>query len=148
MSSHLLVAERSAKFGLPEVLFNLFPGMGAYSLVARRVSAAFAEEMMLTGRIYTADEMKEAGLVHLVVDPGQGIEAARDYIQRSKRRHVGARAVFKTGQVVNPIALEELDRIVQVWADACLQLRERDLKVMQRLLVAQNKLQYTSLAAE
>jgi len=34
MSSNLIVAERGAKFGLPEVLFNLFPGMGAYTFMA------------------------------------------------------------------------------------------------------------------
>ena len=63
---------------MPETLFGLFPGMGAYSLVARRTSASFAEEMMLSGKTYTADEMKEAGLVHMVVEQGQGIEAAKD----------------------------------------------------------------------
>jgi DSF synthase len=148
LSFNVIIAERGAKFGFPETMFGLFPGMGAYSLVARRVGAAFAEEMMLTGGIYTADEMKELGLVHMVVEPGQGIEAARDYMQSNKRRHVGARAVFKAGREVNPVTLEELDRIVQIWADACLQLRDRDLKVMQRLVAAQDKLQYTVQAAE
>ena len=148
LSFNVIIAERGAKFGFPETMFGLFPGMGAYSLVARRVGSAFAEEMMLTGRIYSADEMKEVGLIHMVVEPGQGVEAARDYMQRNKRRHVGARAVFKAGHVVNPVSLEELDRIVQIWADACLQLRDRDLKVMQRLVSAQDKLQYTVQAAE
>jgi len=148
LSFNVIIAERSAKFGFPETMFGLFPGMGAYSLVSRRTSAAFAEEMMLSGRIYTAQEMKEAGLIHIVVDDGQGIEAARDYMQRNKRRHVGARAVYKAGRVVNEITLAELDRIVQIWADACLSLRERDLKVMQRLVAAQDKLQAPLQAAE
>jgi DSF synthase len=148
LSFNVIIAERGAKFGFPETMFGLFPGMGAYSLVSRRVGAAFAEEMMLTGRIYSAEEMKEIGLVHMVVEPGQGIEAARDYMQKNKRRHVGARAVFKAGHVVNPVSLDELDGIVQIWADACLNLRERDLKVMQRLVAAQDKLQYTTQAAE
>jgi DSF synthase len=148
LSFNVIIAERGAKFGFPETMFGLFPGMGAYSIVARRAGAAFAEEMMLSGRIYTADEMKDAGLVHVVVEPGQGIEAARDYMQRNKRRHVGARAIYKAGHVVNPVTLEELDRIVQIWADACLQLRDRDLKVMQRLVSAQDKLQYMAQAAE
>ena len=148
LSFNVIIAERNAKFGFPETMFGLFPGMGAYSLVARRVGAAFAEEMMLTGRIYSAEEMQEVGLVHLVVDQGQGIEAARDYMQKNKRRHVGGRAVYKAGHVVNPVTLDELDGIVQIWADACLQLRERDLKVMQRLVAAQDKLQYTTQAAE
>ena len=148
LSFNVIIAERGAKFGFPETMFGLFPGMGASSIVARRAGAAFAEEMMLSGRIYSADEMKDAGLVHLVVEPGQGVEAARDYMQRNRRRHVGARAIYKAGHVVNPVTLEELDRIVQIWADACLQLRARDLKVMQRLVAAQDKLQYTVQAAE
>ena len=103
LSFNVIIAERGAKFGFPESMFGLFPGMGAYSLVSRRVGAAFAEEMMLTGRIYSADEMKEVGLVHMVVEPGRGIEAARDFMQKNKRRHVGGRAVYKVGHVVNPV---------------------------------------------
>ncbi len=148
LSFNVIIAERGTKFGFPENIFGLFPGMGAYSLVARRVGAAFAEEMMLNGRIYTAEEMKDAGLVHILAEPGQGIAEARDFIQRSKRRHNGSRAVYKIGREVNPISLEELDRIVQVWADACLQLRDRDLKVMQRLVAAQDRLQSRPQAAE
>ncbi len=148
LSFNVIIAERGAKFGFPENIFGLFPGMGAYSLVARRVGAAFAEEMMLNGRIYTAEEMKDAGLVHILAEPGQGIAEARDFIQRSKRRHNGSRAVYKIGREVNPVTLEELDRVVQVWADACLQLRDRDLKVMQRLVAAQDRLQSAPQAAE
>jgi DSF synthase len=148
LSFNVIIAERDAKFGFPENIFGLFPGMGAYSLVARRVGAAFAEEMMLSGRIYTAEEMKDVGLVHILAEPGQGIAEARDYIERSKRRHTGSRSIYQVGREVNPITLMELDRIVQVWADACLQLRDRDLKVMHRLVSAQDRLQGTPQAAE
>lgn len=144
----VIIAERGAKFGFPENIFGLFPGMGAYSLVARRVGAAFAEEMMLGGRIYTAEEMKDVGLVHILAEPGQGLAEAREYIQRSKRRHIGNRSVYQVGREVNPLSLAELDRVVQVWADACLQLRDRGLKVMQRLVAAQDRLQAVPLAAE
>ena len=148
LSFNVIIAERDAKFGFPENIFGLFPGMGAYSLVARRVGAAFAEEMMLSGRIYTAEEMKDVGLVHILAEPGQGIAEARDYIERSKRRHTGSRSIYQIGREVNPITLMELDRIVQVWADACLQLRDRDLKVMHQLVSAQDRLQGTPQAAE
>lgn len=148
LSFNVIIAERGAKFGFPETLFGLFPGMGAYSLVARRVGGAFAEEMILSGRCYTAEEMKEVGLVHVLAEPGQGVAAARDYIQRNKRRHNGNRAVFQAGWQVNPVPLEELDRIVAIWADACLQLSDRDLKVMQRLVSAQDRLQPILQAAE
>ena len=148
LSFNVIIAERGAKFGFPENLFGLFPGMGAYSLLARRLGAARAEEMILSGRTYSAEEMKDAGLVHILTEPGQGIAEARDYIRRNKRRHNGIRAVYQAGREVNPLALDELDRIVQVWADACLQLRTRDLKVMQRLVSAQDRLETPLQAAE
>lgn len=140
LSFNIIIAEKQAKFGFPETMFGLFPGMGAYSLVSRRCGSAFAEEMMLSGKTYTADEMKEAGLIHLVVERGQGIEAAKDYMERNKRRHNGNRAVFMAGRAVNPVPLAEMDRVVQIWADACLALSDRDLKVMQRLVAAQDRL--------
>ena len=148
LSFNVIVAERTAKFGFPESLFGLFPGMGAYSLIARRIGAADAEEMMLSGRTYTANEMKDAGLVHTVVEPGQGIDAVRDYVERNKRRHAGARGVYRAGREVSPLSLGELDRIVAIWADSCLELSDRDLKLMQRLVNAQDRLPGTMQAAE
>ena len=148
LSFNVIIAERTAKFGFPESLFGLFPGMGAYSLLSRRIGAADAEEMMLSGRTYTAEEMKDAGLVHTVVEPGQGIDAVRDYIERNKRRHAGARGVYRAGREVNPLSLGELDRIVAIWADSCLELNDRDLKLMQRLVNAQDRLPGTMQAAE
>ncbi|MDO9412543.1 MAG: crotonase/enoyl-CoA hydratase family protein [Pseudolabrys sp.] len=148
LSFNVIIAERNAKFGFPESLFGLFPGMGAYTLLSRRIGAAFAEEMMLSGRTYTAEEMVDAGLVHIVAEPGQGIEAVREYMEKHKRRHAGARGVYRAGREVNPVTLGELDRIVAIWADSCLELTERDLKMMQRLVNAQDKLQSTMQAAE
>jgi DSF synthase len=148
LSFNVIIAERGAKFGFPENIFGLFPGMGAYSLVARRVGGAFAEEMMLSGRIYTAEEMKDAGLIHILAEPGHGIAEAREFIQRNKRRHTGSRSIYQIGREVSPVTLEELDRVAQVWADACLQLRDRDLKVMERLVAAQDRLQRLPHAAE
>jgi len=147
LSFNVIIAERGAKFGFPEMKFGLFPGMGAYSLVARRTDAVQAEEMMLSGKCYTAEEMKDIGLVHIVAEPGQGIAAAREYMQRNNRHHAAIRGVYQAGRHVNPITLDELDRIVQTWADACLELGERDLKVMQRLVSAQDRLQAPLRAA-
>ena len=72
LSSNIIVAEQRARMGLPEILFNLFPGMGAYSLLARRVGPRLAEEMMLSGNLYPATKLHEMGLVDMVVPEGQG----------------------------------------------------------------------------
>ena len=64
--------------GFPEVLFDLFPGMGAYSFLCRRVSPARAEKLMLDGSIYTSEQMLQMGIVDLVVPRGQGVQAVQD----------------------------------------------------------------------
>jgi len=148
LSFNVIIAERTAKFGFPESLFGLFPGMGAYSLVARRVGTAKAEEMILSGRSYSAEEMHELGLVQILAEPGEGIEATRTYIQKQKWRRNGSRAVYLAGRQVAPLSLDELERIVEIWADTCLQLGERDLKVMERLVAAQDRLRGVAAAAE
>src|SRR6266446_10464889 len=59
LSSDVIVAEESAQMGLPEMLFNLFPGMGAYSLLARRLGVREAERMILSGRLVGARKLHE-----------------------------------------------------------------------------------------
>src|SRR5687767_1746589 len=66
LSFDVLIAERSAKMGLPEVLFNLFPGMGAYSLLARKIGTAAAEKLIMSGTVYTAEELHRLGVVDVL----------------------------------------------------------------------------------
>jgi DSF synthase len=140
LSFNVVVAERHARFGLPEIAFGLFPGMGAHCLLARKVGLAKAEEMMLSNRLYSAEEMHALGLVHVLAEPGQGEEAVRAYIARNGRRQPGHRGIYQASSLVNPITLEELEQVVDVWADSALCLTEGDLKLMKRLVEAQARL--------
>jgi DSF synthase len=140
LSFNVIVAEKGAKFGLPEIAFGLFPGMGAHSLLSRKVGLALAEEMMLSNRLYTAEEMHEMGLVHVLAEPGCGEEAVRAYIEKNGRRHAGHRGIYHASSLANPVTLEELYGIVEVWADSALCLTDSDLKLMRRLGSAQTRL--------
>jgi DSF synthase len=140
LSFNVVVAERGAKFGLPEIAFGLFPGMGAHSLLSRKVGLARAEEMMLFNRLYTAEEMYEMGLVHVLAEPGRGEEAVRAYIAKNGRRHSGHRGIYHASSLSDPVTLEELNAIVEVWADSALCLTDADLKLMRRLGSAQTRL--------
>ena len=140
LSFNVIVAERHARFGLPEIAFGLFPGMGAHSLLARKVGLDKAEEKMLSNRVYTAEEMHALGLVHVLADPGKGEEAVRAYIARNGRRQAGHRGIYRASSLVDPISLDELNEVVEVWADAALNLNESELKLMRRLVDAQTRL--------
>lgn len=140
LSFNLIVAEKGSRFGLPEIAFGMFPGMGAHSLLSRKVGLARAEKMMLSNRLYSAEEMHEMGIVHILAEPGCGEQAVRAYIEKNGRRHAGHRGVYHASSLSDPVSLEELNSIVEVWADSALCLSEADLKLMRRLGSAQTRL--------
>lgn len=140
LAARILIAERRAQMGLPEILFNLFPGMGAYSLLARKLDPTRAERMILSGRIYSAEELYDMGVVDVLAEDGQGEEAAAAYMKKHIRAHNGYEAMHKIRQAYRPITYDELMHIGAMWVDAALQLSERDLRVMERIARTQEKL--------
>jgi DSF synthase len=139
LSCHIIVAERSARFGLPEILFNLFPGMGAYSFLSRRLGPARAEKLLISGRIFDAEELHALGVIDLLVDDAEAPSAIRAYINRHGRRHNAEQAIYQVRQRVNPIHYEELCDVSDVWVNAAMRLSETDLRKMERIMLAQNR---------
>jgi DSF synthase len=139
LADDLIIAEKSAKFGLPECLFSLFPGMGALSFLTRKIGASMAEKMVFSGKIYTATEMHEMGVVDVLAEDGMGEQAVYDFVEKNERSFASRRAVYAARQVVNPITRAELDRIVEMWVDAALSLGPTDLRIMERLATAQDR---------
>jgi len=139
LSSNVIVAERSARFGLPEILFNLFPGMGAYTFLSRRLAPGLAERMILSGEIYSAEQLYQLGVIDVLAADGEGTEAVYAYIGRHGRRHRAHIALRQARWVTNPVSLEEMTRIADLWVDAALKLSEADLRKMTRLAQAQDR---------
>jgi DSF synthase len=137
LSSDVIVAEESAQMGLPEILFNLFPGMGAYSLLARRIGMQAAESLILSGRVLPAAKLHEMGLVDVLAKDGEGETAVRDWIAANARRRNGLQGVLRARQHVFPVTRAELDAIADTWVDCALRLEDRDLRMMGRVVRAQ-----------
>ena len=138
ISAHVMIAEKSAMMGLPEVLFNLFPGMGALSFLSRKIGMAAAEKMVRSGKIYSGEELYQMGVVDVLAEDGQGEYALNNWIKKNHRSLNSSQAINRAKQRVNQLTYEELHDITEVWVDAALRLDERNLKVMERLVRAQN----------
>lgn len=134
---HKVIFERSAQGGYPEVLFNLFPGMGAWNFTIRKAGFAVANEMILSGRIYTADELHDRKLVDLVVDDGKGEAAVQQLVRSVHPRLRGILAALEARRVAALITYESLKEIVNQWAAVAMTLTDRDLRLMERLARAQ-----------
>jgi DSF synthase len=138
-----LVAEKGVQLGFPEVLFNMFPGMGAYSFLSRRISPVQVEKMILSGRIYTAEELYEIGVVDILADDGGGVDEVLKFIKKHGKNRNTRKSLMKIRNRVNPITLEELLDIGEIWVDAAMSLTSKELKVMDRLVRSQDKMART-----
>jgi len=139
LSCDYIVAEKSVQLGFPEVLFNMFPGMGAYSFLSRRISSVDVERMILSGRIYTAEELFDMGVIDHLAEAGSGVDSAKEFIRRHYKNNNTRKSLLKIRNRVNPVTLEELLDIGEIWVDAAMGLSERELKIMERLIRSQDK---------
>jgi enoyl-CoA hydratase len=78
LACDLIVASRSAIFGLPETRIGLFPGWGGTQRLCRAAGLHRARELIYTGRRFDVEEATQMGLVNKVVDDGQVGTAAED----------------------------------------------------------------------
>ena len=140
LSSNVLIAEESAQMGFPEIVFNLFPGMGAYSFLSRRIEAVRAERFLRSGRQYSGRELWEMGVVDIISPDGEGVHAVNDFIRRRKYSRNGQLAIQQVRQRVNPLTYEELLDVIEIWVDTAMRLSPRDLRVMEQLSTAQGQL--------
>lgn len=147
LSCHTIVAEEGVGMGLPEVLFDLFPGMGAYSFLCERVCPRTAEKLMLDGRVHSAEELHKLGLVDVLAPRGEGVRAVHEVIRNNRRIPHACSAMHAVTRARPAVGLEELMRITEIWVDTALRLGEKSLRTMERLVKAQDKRAHVAPAA-
>ena len=140
LSCQVLIAEQQIEMGFPEVLFNLFPGMGSYHLLSQRIPPKQVEKMMLNGRKYPAQELYDMGVVDKIADEGQGEQAVYSYITESSKYRNAHLALKNVREKIHPISYESLMEIATYWVEISMNISDRDLRLMERLIRAQNKL--------
>jgi enoyl-CoA hydratase len=100
MACDLIVASETSKFGQPETGLGLIPGAGGTQRLTRAVGKAVAMDVILSGRLLSAAEAMEAGLVARVV-------AKEAWLEEAKRV---ARDIAGKGPVATRLAKEAVDR--------------------------------------
>jgi len=135
LSHNVLIAEEQARFMFPELRYGMFPGMGAVSLLTRRVGRLLARDIIESDRVWSAEELLDAGVVDVVCGQGNGRAAVEDYMEQSTP---GSRALTSAYAAVGALTERELSDIVAMWADAALQVTPKTLSLMERIARAQS----------
>ena len=139
ISCNYLIAEKHSQMGLPEIRYNLFPGMGGYSFLARKLGMVRAEQIITSGKVHSGPKLFKLGLIDILAESGKGYEAVDCFIRKHRRAANGLRAIQVVKQQYNPLIYQELIDIAKIWVDTALKLDRNDLKHMARFVYAQSR---------
>lgn len=82
-ATHVRVADATTRFALPEGQRGIFVGGGGSVRIARLINHANMADMMLTGRVHSAEEGHRIGLCQYLVEAGEALERAKDLARRA-----------------------------------------------------------------
>lgn len=139
LAHNFLLAQNNVKMGFPEVAFNLFPGMGGYSFVARKAGMKTAEDLIITGESHTAEWHKDKGIVDKLFDVDNAYDATREFIDTLIPKLNTVRATLRTRNKILPVTYNELIDIAEDWVESAFKIEESNLEYMERLVTLQNK---------
>ena len=95
ISCSVCIAEEGSQMGVPEIRFNLIPGMGAYSFLARSAGVRVAEEIISSGHIYAAETLHDMGIITKIAKKGETHNMVNIFMKRNSRSFNGMRRFRK-----------------------------------------------------
>lgn len=140
LSCQVMIVEDGVEMGFPEVMFNIFPGMGGYHLMSQRLPHKQVERIMLSGRKYTSEELYAMGVIDILAGKNTGHNAVYQYIRESMKYHNGYMAMKSVREKVHSITHDDLINVCEYWVDVAMNITDRDIRLMDRLVKAQNRL--------
>ncbi|MBB4659240.1 crotonase/enoyl-CoA hydratase family protein [Parvularcula dongshanensis] len=139
LAADFIVAERSAKLGLPEANIGMFPGAGAYSMLVRKIGPRETERLITAGAYFTAEEGYELGIVDELCEDGEiekGLKALKERITPRFNTYL---TTVRARRRVTPITLDEMRGVIDDWVDAAMTMEPHHLMLMRHLLTRQNR---------
>jgi enoyl-CoA hydratase len=96
-ATDIRVAGESARFGVSEARWGLFPLGGSAVRLVRQIPYTVAADILLTGRHLTAAEAKQIGLIGHVVPDGQALATATELAEQvAANGPVAVQAILRT----------------------------------------------------
>ncbi len=124
LACDLIVASRRAVFGLPEVKRSLMAGSSGLARLPRTIGPKLAMEMILTGDPISAERAYEVGIVNMLAEPGEALDAARSLAGRIVAN--APHAVWESRAIADRALTTDDATLRQLTADAFARVGETD----------------------
>ena len=115
LACDLIIADKMARFGFPELRLGLIPSFGGIPRLKRDLGNAVVRDLLLTGRSFNASKTQQIGLVSQVVGEGEALRAARATAAQLKKFDRATAAAAK--KFIKPIPHEELRREIDLFCE-------------------------------
>jgi enoyl-CoA hydratase/carnithine racemase len=109
----LIVADKMARFGFPELRLGLIPGFGGIPRLRRDVGNGFIRDLLFTGRTVKAESAQQAGLVSHLAGEGYALQVARSMAQQVTKFDAETRVAAK--KFLKPIPYQELRKEINLF---------------------------------
>ena len=113
LSCDLIVADKMARFGFPELRLGLIPGFGGIPRLRREVGNGFIRDLLFTGRTVKAESAQQAGLVAHLAGEGYALQVARSMAQQVTKFDPETRTAAK--KFIKPIPAGELRKEIELF---------------------------------
>jgi len=113
LACDLIVADKMARFGFPELRLGLIPGFGGIPRLRRDVGNSFIRDLLFTGRTVKAENAHQAGLVAHLTGEGYALQVARSMAQQVTKFDPETRVAAK--KFIKPIPLAELNKEIALF---------------------------------
>ena len=138
LSGDVIIAERSAQLGFPEILFNSFPGMGGFQSLSSKIGLNKACKLISSGKLYSAEDLYAEGVVDILVDDNCGDDAVYSYIQNHNKHWNGYMAMQSVTQRLKAYNYQEsIDICCNSWVDTVFKMTDKDKRTVSRLIKSQ-----------
>ncbi|MCS6817038.1 MAG: enoyl-CoA hydratase/isomerase family protein [Blastocatellia bacterium] len=138
LACDLIIAEKMARFGFPELRLGLIPGFGGIPRLKRDVGNGVVRDLLLTGRSINAARAHAAGLVSQLVAEGQALAVARTTAAQIVKFDSKVRRIAK--RFIKPIPYEDLRQEIDLFCE--LFARPEVIENLRRFVESRSPLPY------
>jgi len=144
LASDVIIAERQATFGFPEIDLELFPCLGSFYYLSRRIGSVKAQQLISSSATYTAEELAILGVVDVVVDEGCSTDAVINFINHYQKHSEANNSLKQIANRINQAPYSTLLERCNNWVNNAMNLSGSDLRKIERIVKLQDKIASTS----